>query len=63
MRRVAGVRASLGGDDALLEGYPNVVFHEDEGLGRGDCQIKSRFGLVDGRVLTKLAKLEEELKQ
>ena len=60
---MAGLFDSLGGDDALLEGYPNVVFHEDEGLDRGDCQIKSRFGLVDGRILTKLAKLGEELEQ
>ena len=60
---MAGLFDSLGGDDALLEGYPSVAFHEDEGLGRGDCQIKSRFGLVDGRILTKLAKLGEELEQ
>jgi len=60
---IAGLFEGLGGDDALLEGYPNVVFHEDPELGPGDCQIKSRFGLVDGRLLTKLAKVREELKQ
>jgi len=46
----------------LLEGYPNVSFHEDPTLSRGDCQIKSRFGLLDGRVATKLRKFETELK-
>ena len=28
----------------------------------GDCQIKSRFGLLDGRIATKLRKIEEELR-
>ena len=58
---MANLFEGLGGDDALLQGYPNVVFHEDAELGRGDCQIKSRFGLVDGRILTKLSKVAEEL--
>jgi len=58
---MASLFDGLGGDDALLEGYPNVVFHEDPELGSGDCQIKSRFGLVDGRILTKLEKVTEEL--
>jgi len=60
---MAGLFDGLGGDDALLEGYPNVVFHEDAELSPGDCQIKSRFGLVDGRVLTKLGKIAEELSE
>ncbi|MBG31403.1 MAG: hypothetical protein CMI31_15610 [Opitutae bacterium] len=60
---LAGLFDGIGGADALLEGYPNVVFHEDTELGRGDCQIKSRFGLVDGRILTKLNKVAEELDQ
>ena len=59
---IAGIFEGLDGDDALLEGYPNVSFHEDPTLLRGDCQIKSRFGLLDGRVATKLRKFETELK-
>jgi flagellar biosynthesis/type III secretory pathway protein FliH len=59
---IAGIFEGLDGDDALLEGYPNVSFHEDPTLSRGDCQIKSRFGLLDGRVATKLRKFETELK-
>ena len=58
---MANLFEGLGGDDALLEGYPNVTFQEDPELGLGDCTIKSRFGLVDGRILTKLGKVAEEL--
>ena len=60
---LASLFDGIGGSDALLEGHPNVVFHEDAELGSGDCQIKSRFGLVDGRILTKLSKVDEELQQ
>ena len=60
---IAGIFDGLDGDDALLEGYPNVKFFEDTSLKSGDCQIKSRFGLLDGRVSTKLRKIEEELKR
>ena len=59
---IAGIFDGLDGDDELLEGYPHVKFFEDTSLGRGDCQIKSRFGLLDGRISTKLRKIEEELK-
>ena len=60
---IAGIFDGLDGDDALLEGYPNVKFFEDASLQSGDCQIKSRFGLLDGRISTKLRKVEEELKR
>ncbi|MBT3541651.1 MAG: hypothetical protein HN489_10995, partial [Opitutae bacterium] len=60
---IAGIFDGLDGDDALLEGYPNVKFFEDPSLESGDCQIKSRFGLLDGRVSTKLRKVEDELKR
>ena len=59
---IAGIFDGLDGDDALLEGYPNVKFFEDSSLDSGDCQIKSRFGLLDGRIATKLRKVEEELR-
>ncbi len=59
---IAGIFDGLDGDDSLLEGYPNVKFHEDETLSSGDCQVKSRFGLLDGRIATKLRKIEQELK-
>jgi flagellar assembly protein FliH len=60
---IAGIFEGLDGDDALLEGYPNVKFFEDVSLQSGDCQIKSRFGLLDGRISTKLRKIEDELKR
>lgn len=59
---IAGIFDGLDGDDALLEGYPSVKFYEDSSLASGDCQIKSRFGLLDGRIATKLRKVEEELR-
>jgi flagellar assembly protein FliH len=58
---IAGIFDGLDGDDALLAGYPNVKFFEDASLSSGDCQIKSRFGLLDGRIATKLRKIGEEL--
>ena len=60
---IAGIFDGLDGDDELLDGYPNVKFFEDSSLNSGDCQIKSRFGLLDGRISTKLRKIEEELKR
>jgi len=52
----------LDGDDALLPEFPKVKFFEDAFLIRGDCQVKSRFGLLDGRISTKLRRVEEGLK-
>ena len=59
---IAGIFDGLDGDDALLSEYPDVKFFEDDSLQSGDCQIKSRFGLLDGRIATKLRKIEEELR-
>ena len=53
---IAGIFDGLDGDDALLSEYPEVKFFEDDSLQSGDCQIKSRFGLLDGRIATKLRK-------
>ena len=40
----------------------NIRFgRKDASLNSGDCQIKSRFGLLDGRIATKLRKIGEEL--
>ena len=59
---IAGIFDGLDGDDALLSEYPEVKFFEDDSLQNGDCQIKSRYGLLDGRISTKIRKIEEELK-
>lgn len=50
-----------GGTDSLAEKYPDVDFSEDETLGRGECMMHSRYGVVDGRVATKLAAIEESM--
>jgi flagellar biosynthesis/type III secretory pathway protein FliH len=59
---IAGIFDNLDGDNALLPEFPKVKFFEDSSLGRGDCQVKSRFGLLDGRISTKLRRVEEGLK-
>ena len=59
---IAGIFDNLDGDDALLPDFPKVKFFEDQTLTRGDCQVKSRFGLLDGRIATKLRRIEEEIK-
>lgn len=59
---IAGIFDNLDGDDALLPDFPKVSFFADESLSRGDCQVKSRFGLLDGRISTKLRRIEEGLK-
>lgn len=41
--------------------YGAVVFKEDLSLNAGDCLVKSRFGLMDGRLETKLRRVEEEI--
>jgi len=60
---ISGIFDNLDGDDSLLPNYPNVSFHEDSSLSSGDCQIKSRFGLLDGRIATKLRRIEASMSQ
>lgn len=49
-------------DDAdWAHSYPKVSFFRDEKLKSGDCLLKSRFGLIDGRLEKKLLKIEKEL--
>ena len=58
---IAGIFENLEGEDSVLPDLPRVKFFEDETLKTGDCQIKSKFGLLDGRIATKIRKIEEEL--
>ena len=58
---IAGIFDNLDGDDSVFPDLPRVQFFEDSTLASGDCQIKSRFGLLDGRISTKIRKIEEEL--
>jgi flagellar assembly protein FliH len=44
-----------------LQRYPGLRIRTDNVLGPGDCLVRSRFGLTDGRRQTKLAALEHSL--
>lgn len=56
-------------DAALLEKlspgwltqYPGLRIRAEASLSPGDCQVRSRFGLTDARLQTKLAALERNL--
>jgi len=57
------------GDHKLVQGieaefshkYPGIQLHPDPDLTPGDCRVQSRFGVIDGRVATKLANLGRAL--
>jgi flagellar assembly protein FliH len=57
--RDAALLASLKPD--WLERYPGLRIRADNSLTPGDCQVRSRFGLTDARLQTKLAALEHGL--
>jgi flagellar assembly protein FliH len=44
-----------------LQRYPGLRLSTDATLAPGDCLVRSRFGLTDGRRQTKLAALEHGL--
>jgi flagellar assembly protein FliH len=56
-------------DAALLEKlnpdwvrrYPGIRIRADESFSSGDCQVRSRFGLTDARMQTKVAALQSTL--
>jgi flagellar biosynthesis/type III secretory pathway protein FliH len=50
-----------GDEEFLLPGLKNIKFQIDTNLQSGDCIVKSRFGIIDGRVKTKLQKIRSEL--
>jgi len=58
---IAGIFDNLDGEDSVLPDLPRVKFFEDASLSSGDCQIKSKFGLLDGRISTKIRKVMEGL--
>lgn len=49
-------------DKQFASKHAIINFEKDESLSSGDCLIKSSFGLIDGRMDTKLKKVKEELK-
>jgi flagellar assembly protein FliH len=44
-----------------LDRYPGLRIRTDAALKPGDCQVRSRFGLTDARLQTKLIALERNL--
>jgi flagellar assembly protein FliH len=57
--RDAEILAGL--DPAWVQRYPGLKISSEPGLVPGDCQVRSRFGLIDGRVATKLSALQGSL--
>ncbi|HEY1110334.1 MAG TPA: FliH/SctL family protein [Opitutaceae bacterium] len=45
-----------------LKRYPGLKIRTEATLAAGDCQVRSRFGLTDARMDTKLAALQRSLK-
>jgi len=46
---------------AWLQDYPGLKMRTDTALTPGDCLVRSRFGLTDARLATKLAALDHSL--
>ena len=46
---------------AWLRSYPSLRVRADAALAPGDCQVRSRFGLTDARLQTKLTALQHSL--
>ena len=46
---------------AWLRGYPGLKIRAESSLTPGDCQVRSRFGLTDARLETKLNALQQSL--
>jgi flagellar biosynthesis/type III secretory pathway protein FliH len=48
-------------DGEIRARFPMIEFHVDPELRRGDCVVSTRFGLVDGRIGTKLKELGRQM--
>ena len=44
-----------------IQAYPGIRIRADAALTPGDCQVRSRFGLTDARVQTKMTALQHSL--
>lgn len=51
-----------GYDAGFREKHPKIAFRADADLRPGDCVIRNRFGVIDGRLSTKLRAVEGFLK-
>jgi len=57
----ADAKLLTGLEEEVAERYKPLALVEDPELQPGDCLVESRFGIVDGRIETRLRKLGEEL--
>jgi flagellar biosynthesis/type III secretory pathway protein FliH len=56
------IEAIAGYDTQFREKHPAISFRANAELRAGDCVVRSRFGVLDGRLGTKLRALEEFFK-
>ena len=47
----------------LQSRYPGIELFEDPSLRPGDCLMKSIYGIIDGRLVTKLKRISEEIEE
>jgi flagellar biosynthesis/type III secretory pathway protein FliH len=55
--------ALLQGTEAFMTRYPDLKVETDPELGSGDVVLRSRFGLIDSRIGTKIRRVESEIKK
>jgi flagellar biosynthesis/type III secretory pathway protein FliH len=53
----------LQGTETFKNRFPDIIVEADPELQSGDVMIKSRFGLIDSRISTKIRRVEEEIKE
>lgn len=49
--------------ESFMSRYPDLSVETDTELGTGDVVIRSRFGVVDSRVGTKIRRIEQEIRK
>ena len=57
----ADLELIAGHESDFREKHPSIIFRADGDLKRGDCIVQSRFGMLDGRIATKLQICKEAL--
>lgn len=58
----ADLELIAGYEERFREKHPSILFQANADLRPGDCVVRSRFGMIDGRLATKLRALEGFLK-
>jgi flagellar biosynthesis/type III secretory pathway protein FliH len=63
VRLSKGDAALLQESESFMSRYPDLSIETDPELGTGDVVIRSRFGVVDSRVGTKIRRIEQEIRK